>query len=128
MIVYWSSKSNNTHRFIQKLSIENIRLPLNDKNDVLVDKPFILILPSYGSTVDTALPKVVKDFLAKPVNSNLLKGVIGAGNTDFGISYCIAAKVVANQFKVPLLYKFELTGTTFDVSEVVNIINHIGLS
>ena len=126
LIVYWSSKSETTHRFVQKLNSENIRLPLNGTSELLVKQPFVLILPSYGSTVQTALPKAVIDFLSKPTNRESMKGVIGAGNTDFGRSYCIAAKVIAHQYQVPLWYKFELSGTALDVAEVVKIIHPQG--
>jgi protein involved in ribonucleotide reduction len=121
-VVYWSSKSENTHRFVQKLNIENIRLPLNGTCEIEIDEPFILILPSYGDTVVTAIPKVVNRFLANKNNSSLMRGVIGGGNTDFGSKFCIAAKVISHFFKTRLLYQFEISGTPTDVLNVQEII------
>lgn len=129
IIVYWSSKSESTHRFVQKLNIENIRLPLNGTTDIEINQPFILIVPSYGDTIDTAIPKVVERFLSKSSNRRLMQGVIGAGNMDFGSKYCIAAKVVNFKYRVKLLYKFEISGTTLDVQNVQDIFNnHLRIS
>lgn len=122
IIVYWSSRSENTHRFVQKLNIENIRLPINCTEVIKVSEPFILILPSYGHTEDTALPLSVKRFLNDDSNCKYLRGVIGCGNTDFGSKYCIAARTVSKMFNVELLYKLELFGTSVDVENVQFII------
>lgn len=122
-IVYWSSKSESTHRFVQRLNIENIRLPLNGNEEVIVSEPFILILPSYGDTVATTIPKAVQRFLANANNRQLLRGVIGGGNRDFGAKFCLAAKVISHSFNTRLLHMFEISGTSLDVVIVQDIIN-----
>lgn len=121
-IVYWSSRSENTHRFVEKLKNENIRLPINGTTSITIVDPYILILPSYGDTKETAIPSVVKNFLSNEVNRNNLIGVIGGGNTDFGAKFCYAAKAVSYFYNVKLLHMFELSGTTTDVDIVQNII------
>ena len=47
-LVYFSSSSENTHRFIQRLGLPAIRIPLNERERIRVDEPYILIVPSYG--------------------------------------------------------------------------------
>jgi protein involved in ribonucleotide reduction len=44
--------------------------------------------------------------------------VIGSGNTNFGSAYCLAGDIVAAKCKVPHLYRFELFGTSDDVTAV----------
>ena len=48
----------------------------------------------------------------------LLRGVIAAGNTNFGAEFCYAGDVVSRKCGVPFLYRFELMGTVEDVEAV----------
>ncbi|MFP5312452.1 MAG: class Ib ribonucleoside-diphosphate reductase assembly flavoprotein NrdI [Actinomycetes bacterium] len=119
-LICFSSSSENTLRFVRKLGIDFARLPLYAKDPPLVaTRPFVLILPTYGGTGgEGSVPKQVIRFLNEPRNRKLIRGVIGAGNTNFGGNYCLAADIVAAKCKVPQLYKFELMGTPDDVSRV----------
>jgi protein involved in ribonucleotide reduction len=45
-LVYFSSVSENTHRFVQKLGIPATRIPLHGR--IEVDRPYVLVLPTYG--------------------------------------------------------------------------------
>lgn len=119
-IVYFSSVSENTHKFIVKTGIDSIRLPLKTASEIpLVHRPYVLCVPSYGRPggAGSVPPQAVK-FLNQPGNRKLLRGVIGAGNTNFGSLFCIAADKIAAKCDVPVLYKFELMGTTEDVENV----------
>lgn len=122
-LIYFSSVSNNTHRFVEKLgrsSSDVARLPLRTRDDTLLaTDPFVLILPTYGADGGKgSVPKQVIKFLNVKSNRTLVRGVIGAGNTNFHTSYCIAGDIVAAKCGVPLLYRFELMGTEEDVSTV----------
>ncbi|MEU5843355.1 class Ib ribonucleoside-diphosphate reductase assembly flavoprotein NrdI [Rhodococcus sp. NPDC047139] len=124
-LVYFSSTSENTHRFVQKLGIPALRIPLHDRDGVFeVDEPYVLIVPTYGGGTtatgrDTRyVPKQVIRFLNNERNRSLIRGVIAAGNTNFGDSYCFAGDIVSRKCKVPYLYRFELMGTTDDVERV----------
>ena len=48
----------------------------------------------------------------------LIRGVIAAGNTNFGTGYGIAGDIIAAKCGIPCLYRFELFGTPDDVSVV----------
>ena len=47
-LVYFSSSSENTQRFIERLGLPAVRIPLNERERIQVDEPYILIVPSYG--------------------------------------------------------------------------------
>lgn len=64
------------------------------------------------------MPKQVIHFLNDTHNRSLLRGVIAAGNTNFGETYGLAGRIIAKKCQVPLLYRFELFGTDDDVANV----------
>jgi protein involved in ribonucleotide reduction len=119
-LVYFSSVSGNTHRFVQKLEIPAKRLPLTSRDPFLkVTEPYVLVVPTYGGGNEGgAVPKQVIKFLNDEDNRGLLRGVIAAGNTNFGQAYCIAGPIIAQKCAVPYLYGFELMGTAEDVQRV----------
>ena len=120
-IVYFSSTSENTKRFVEKLGIKSTRIPLFGKEveDFEVEKDSILVLPTYGGGEDKrAVPKQVIKFLNNPANRAKIAGVVALGNTNFGETYCIAGDIVSEKLNVPLLYRVEILGTPDDVIEV----------
>ena len=119
-LIYFSSASDNTHRFMVKLGIESARMPLHTYEETLLaQEPFVLVLPTYGGENRLgAVPKQVIKFLNVAENRQLIRGVIGAGNTNFGDTYCLAGDIVAEKCKVQHLYRFELMGTSDDVDRV----------
>lgn len=131
-IVYFSSTSENTHRFVQKLTCVSHRIPLNLQEHMVVDSEYILICPTYSGGgknthghVDTrgAVPKQVIHFLNDEHNRKLCRAVIGTGNTNFGDSFALAGPIIAAKVGVPLAYQFELSGTQEDVVRVQMLID-----
>ncbi|HCR59431.1 MAG TPA: class Ib ribonucleoside-diphosphate reductase assembly flavoprotein NrdI [Raoultella sp.] len=119
LIVYFSSSSENTHRFVQRLGLPAVRIPLNERERIQVDEPYILIVPSYGGGGTAgAVPRQAIRFLNDPHNRQFIRGVIAAGNRNFGDAYGRAGDVVAKKCSVPYLYRFELMGTPHDVANV----------
>jgi protein involved in ribonucleotide reduction len=102
-LVYFSSASDNTHRFVQKLGLDAQRIPLRPTDPFLhASEPYVLVLPTYGGGNEGgAVPKQVIRFL-----------------NDFGEAYCIAGDIIAAKCHVPYLYGFELMGTNEDVIAV----------
>lgn len=119
-LVYFSSTSENTRRFVEKLGYDAIRLPVDASAPVpLVSEPFVLMTPTYGGgTAKGAVPKPVIRFLNEEQNRKLIRGVIAAGNTNFGEGYAIAGNIISAKCNVPFLYRFELLGTAEDVENV----------
>lgn len=124
-LVYFSTRSGNTHRFIEKLGLNAQRLPLNRQEPSLqAEQPFILVTPTYGGGyAQGAVPKQVIRFLNNTHNRGLIRGVIAAGNTNFGNAFGMAGKIIAEKCQVPFLYRFELFGTEEDVIRVREGVN-----
>ena len=117
-VVYFSNYSENTKRFVEKVTDEGIRIPISpsDARNFSVDAEYVLVVPTYGGGSESpAIPKPVKIFLNNPSNRDLLRGVIGTGNTNFGEHYCKAADMICAKTGVPLIARVELLGTNSDV-------------
>ncbi|KAA9105591.1 class Ib ribonucleoside-diphosphate reductase assembly flavoprotein NrdI [Microbacterium rhizomatis] len=133
LIVYFSSVSGNTARFVEKLQNAKpqrqtgspaLRIPLHAGDAPLrVTEPFVLVTPTYGGGQGRgeergAVPKQVIRFLNDEGNRSLLRGVISAGNTNFGEAFCLAGEIISRKCHVPHLYRLELFGTPEDVDRV----------
>lgn len=119
-LVYFSSVTENTKRFVDRLGFPVSRIPLRAGDTPLeVDHDYVLVVPTYGGGNQRgAVPKQVIRFLNNEQNRSHCRGVISAGNTNFGKAYCIAGDIIAQKLGVPHMYKFELLGTPEDVVRV----------
>ncbi|MFJ7087063.1 class Ib ribonucleoside-diphosphate reductase assembly flavoprotein NrdI [Streptomyces griseus] len=120
-LIYFSSVSENTKRFVEKLELPATRIPLHPRREGMPEAtgPYVLIVPTYGGGERAgAVPKQVIRFLNIEANRALLRGVIASGNTNFGVDYCLAGRVISAKCGVPELYRFELLGTDRDVRAV----------
>ncbi|MEK9578098.1 MAG: class Ib ribonucleoside-diphosphate reductase assembly flavoprotein NrdI [Aquiluna sp.] len=120
-VVYFSSVSENTKRFVDKLEAKAVRIPIRTEEaaEFVHDRDSVLVLPTYGGGNDNStVPKQVIKFLNNPDNRKHIKAVIAGGNTNFGSHFGKAGDIVADKLGVPVLYRFEITGTPEDVVEV----------
>ena len=124
LLVYFSSASGNTARFIEKVGLPASRIPLlRTEEPLVVDEPFVLVTPTYGGGQGRgeekgAVPKQVIRFLNDERNRRHIRGVISAGNTNFGEAFCLAGEIISRKCDVPHLYRFEVFGTQDDVDRV----------
>ena len=121
MLVFFSSASGYTKRFVEKVGLPAVQIPLRPRVEgmITIDEPAVLVLPTYGAGPATkAVPKQVIQFLNIEHNRKLIRGVIGTGNTNFGEAYGLAADIVSYKLQVPVLYKLEIFGTPEDVEKV----------
>jgi len=118
-LVYFSTRSENTRRFVEKLGLPASRIPLRAGEALKATAPFVLVVPTYcGDDGKGAVPKQVIGFLNDAENRANLRGVIAAGNSNFGATFGIAGDVISAKCGVPYLYRFELLGTEEDVDNV----------
>lgn len=127
-LVYFSSRSCNTHRFVEKLNIENAtRLPLDiDSETIVYNSPFILLTPTYAGGdgfLEGAVPKQVIKFLNVEKNRQNCKAVLASGNTNFHTTYCLAGDIISKKLNIPFLYKFELLGNIDDPENLTQVCN-----
>jgi protein involved in ribonucleotide reduction len=124
LLVYFSSVSGNTARFVEKLGARAVRIPIHSSDPPLrVDEPYVLVTPTYGGgqgrgVEKGAVPKQVIRFLNDEHNRRFIRGVISAGNTNFGEHYCLAGDIISRKCHVPHLYRLEVFGTPEDVERV----------
>ena len=123
LLVFFSSVSGNTARFVEKLGLPAVRIPLQGDERLVIDEPFVLVTPTYGGGKGRgeekgAVPKQVIRFLNEERNRQLIRGVISAGNTNFGESFGLAGDIISRKCNVPHLYRLELFGTPEDIDRV----------
>lgn len=126
-VVYYSSTSEYTHRFVAKLGGTAYRIPLRKADGELkATKPYLLIVPTYGGDAGErpVLPQIIK-FLNDPYNRALIRGVVSCGNRNFGSTFCIAGDLISAKCKVPHLHRVELLGTGEDVEIVQRILTDL---
>jgi protein involved in ribonucleotide reduction len=120
-IVYFSNYSGNTKRLVDKIDGSSIRIPIDwDSNrPTLAHNEYVLIVPTYGGGSEkSAIPRQVRHFLNIEHNRNLLRGVIGTGNTNFGEHFCKAADMISAKTGVPIIARVEIFGTDEDVKKI----------
>lgn len=124
-VVYFSSVTNNSVHFVDKLGFPADRIPLyRTEEPLVVDEPYVLVTPTYGDGDGRKIvPMQVKKFLSVESNRNNCLGVVAGGNTNFGNVFGIAGCIVSEKVRVPHLYSFELFGTVSDVENVLNGLN-----
>ena len=120
-IIYFSNYSGNTKRFVEKLGLNAIRIPINwdVDNPIIANNRYILFVPTYGGgSESSAIPRQVRHFLNIPENRDLMEGVVGFGNTNFGEHYCKAAEIISGKTGAPIIARVEIFGTPEDVTKV----------
>lgn len=122
LVVYFSSVTENTRRFVDKLDLPNARIPLYKTDEPLkVDEPYVLICPTYGGGASMShqnsrpVPPQVIRFLNDEHNRSYIRAVAAGGNTNFGSDYGRAGEIISAKCKVPYVYRFELMGNEDDV-------------
>lgn len=115
MLIAYDSKTGNVKRFVDKLGMECVCVSA----DVGLYEPFILITYTTGFG---QVPPSTLEFLEE--HSHLLQGVAASGNMNWGARYGLAADHIARKYAVPVLMKFELSGTKRDVDNFIREVHY----
>ena len=122
LVVYFSSVTENTRRFVEKLDLPNVRIPLyRNEEPLIVNEPYVLVCPTYGGGASMThqnsrpVPVQVIRFLNNEHNRSLIRAVVAGGNSNFGSDFGLAGEIIARKCHVPYVYRFELMGNPEDV-------------
>jgi len=106
MLIVYDSKTGNVKRFISKLKLPAVQI----EEQMTVDEPYVLITYTTGFG---QVPGKVSSFLQQ--NAKNMVGVAASGNRNWGECFAKSADLIAESYHVPVLSKFELSGTSTDV-------------
>jgi len=106
MLIAYYSLAGNVRRFVAKTGLPAVEI----KPDMLLTEPFVLVSGTYGFG---QVAGTVWDFLAD--NGDLMAGVAASGNRNWGDNFAKAADLIAEEYGVPIVHKFELAGTAEDI-------------
>lgn len=98
--------TGNVERFISKLNMNAMKIT----DETIAKEEFICVTYTTGFG---CVPEITKKFLNK--NYPFLKGVSSSGNKNWGKNYAKSADVISLNYNVPIISKFELSGTKQDV-------------
>ncbi|MFF2482793.1 class Ib ribonucleoside-diphosphate reductase assembly flavoprotein NrdI [Paenibacillus sp. NPDC058071] len=116
MLVVYDSRTGNVKRFINKLNMR--AMPITENSTV--DEPFVMVTYTTGFG---QVPERVMSFLKQ--NGKNLRGVSASGNRNWGNGFAKSADTISEIFSVPVILKFELSGTNQDLEYFVERVRNI---
>ncbi|QKS04790.1 class Ib ribonucleoside-diphosphate reductase assembly flavoprotein NrdI [Bacillus halotolerans] len=114
MIITYESKTGNVRRFVKALQQEFDVEAIEVTGDTIVNQEFIHITYTIGFG---EVPERTLNFINK--NKNKIRGVAVSGNKVWGDNYGLAGDKLSAKFHIPLLLKFELSGTEQDLQKII---------
>lgn len=123
MVIYYDSMTGNVERFVNKLRQNSNYTYIKIDNETKINEECHLI------TFTTGIGKVsykTKIFFKNNIDKiNLIKSVSSSGNMNWGPNFGLAADIISKKFNIPILIKFELSGTNNDINNFLNKIREI---
>ena len=106
MLVAYDSMTGNVKRFIHKLNMPAVQIG----EDLVIDEDFIFnyVYNRFWQCTRTC-------FRILERNNEKLKGVSASGNRNWGDMFGASADKISAKYEVPIVSKFELSGTNNDV-------------
>ena len=122
MFVYYDSKTGNVQRFIDKIKKERPEwefVKITYDMEISEKGHLVTFTTNFGET-----PSTTEKFLQNENNSKLLKSVSSSGNRNWGQFFALAADKIQEKYGIPVLMKFELSGTHVQVEYFINSIEN----
>ncbi len=116
--IYYDSKTGNVDRFAHKLAEKTGWVVQRIAEDLSISHPGHLITFTTGIG---EVPATTDKFMQQ--NYQMIKTVSSSGNRNWGCNFGKAGDQVASRYHLPLLFKFELSGSSQDVQQFINKIN-----
>ena len=116
--IYYDSKTGNVDRFVHKLKAQTGWPIQRISQDLSITHAGHLITFTTGIG---QIPLSTGEFMKR--NHEFIKSVSASGNRNWGQNYGKAADIVSAIYDLPVLFKFELSGSMSDVQQFINKIN-----
>ncbi|CAL8901994.1 MULTISPECIES: class Ib ribonucleoside-diphosphate reductase assembly flavoprotein NrdI [Bacillus] len=120
MLITYDTLTGNVQRFVDKITNNKYLNVKEITEDTMITEPFIHITYTIGFG---EVPKLTQIFIHN--NKEKLRGICSSGNKNWGNNFGLAADKIANQYRVPILLKFELAGTDSDVAKFLQEVKFI---
>lgn len=113
--IYYDSKTGNVERFVNRLKEHR------NWNIQKIDDKLRLENPGHLITYTTGIGDVPASTLRfLETNSEYIETVTSSGNKNWGANFALAATKISEKFKLPVLMRFELSGTMADLQKFIN--------
>lgn len=112
--IYYDSITGNVKRFVEKVS------RYGDFEIKKIDEKTILENEAHFITFTTGIGEIsakTKKFLNNNFNYKKIKTLAVSGNMNWGLNYGLAGDKISKEYEIPLIMKFELSGTIKDVEK-----------
>ncbi len=120
IFVYYDSKTGNVQRFIDKVRKERPEwsyIKIDDSMEIENEGHLVTYTTNFGE-----VSSVTTEFLKKGNNSSCIKSVSSSGNMNWGTMYAVAADKINDEYGIPVLMKFELSGTSLQVKYFIDYV------
>ena len=117
MFVYYDSKTGNVQRFIDKIKKEKPEwnfIKITDNMEILEKGHLVTFTTNFGET-----PGTTEKFLENKNNRECIKSVCSSGNMNWGTLFGKAADNIEEKYGIPVLMKFELSGTSKEIRNYI---------
>ena len=122
MFVYYDSKTGNVQRFIDKIKKEKPEwsfVKISSDMEITENGHLVTFTTNFGEIPDTT-----EKFLENENNRKYIKSVSSSGNMNWGTLFGKAADNIEEKYGIPVLMKFELSGTHVQVEYFINNIEN----
>lgn len=113
--IYYDSKTGNVERFIQKLkAVRNWNFIKISEVEVPVHAGHLISFTTRFGEVPETTAAFMRSFSAH------IETISISGNRNWGTNFAKAADKLQELYHLPILMKFELSGTQTDVQQLIN--------
>ncbi|ALA95691.1 class Ib ribonucleoside-diphosphate reductase assembly flavoprotein NrdI [Leptotrichia sp. oral taxon 212] len=122
MFVYYDSKTGNVQRFIDKIKKERPEwsfVKISGDMEISENGHLVTFTTNFGE-----IPNTTEKFLENKNNRKYIESVCSSGNMNWGTLFGKAADKIEETYSIPVLMKFELSGTHVQVEYFINSVEN----
>ncbi len=119
MLIVYDSRTGNVRRFVNGLGRRAVAAAEAGE----LQEPFVLVTYTTGFG---QVPDSTARFLQK--NGHRMAGVASSGNRNWGDGFAKAADRIGAQYRVPVLARFELSGTAKEAAQFLEELDRLAVT